>query len=152
MKSIFVMSGAVALAAFLVSGCEPAAKSGRGFKLPEGSVESGKTAFVDLKCYTCHTVYGVDDIPKPVDTVTSPVFIGGQVAKVKSYGDLVTSIIHPSHQITSELRGRWEEESQISPMPEFNHLMTVKQMIDLTTFLQSHYKKLEPLYDPYYHP
>jgi hypothetical protein len=34
------------------------------FSLPAGNVEAGKAAFVDLKCYTCHTVEGVE-LPAP---------------------------------------------------------------------------------------
>ena len=131
-------------------GCEAPVNSGRGFSLPEGDPDRGKQAFVDLKCYTCHEVRGVNDLPEPGDTVEAPVLVGGQVARVKTYGDLVTAIIHPSHQLTEDLQGRWEEQSGMSPMPEFNDSMTVRQMTDLVTFLQPSYTKLEPLMDPYY--
>jgi hypothetical protein len=35
-------------------------------------------------------------------------------------------------------------------MPSVNDQLTVMQLIDLVTFLQPHYRKLEPLYEPYY--
>ena len=150
MKTRTYLAAAGACVLLVAVGCEAPVNSGRGFTLPEGDEERGKTAFVDLKCYTCHVVQGIDDFPKPGDTVTSPVFIGGTVARAKTYGDLVTAIVHPSHQLTEELQGRWEEQSGLSPMPEFNDNMTVRQMIDLVTFLQPRYTKLEPLMDPYY--
>jgi hypothetical protein len=37
-------------------------------------------------------------------------------------------------------------EAKLSPMPQFNHLITVEQMIDMVTFLQAHYKLVEPTY------
>ena len=150
MKTKFYLAVASALVLLISAGCEAPVNSGRGFTLPEGSETGGRKAFVDLKCHTCHVVQGIDELPKPSDTVTSPVFIGGTVARVKTYGDLVTAIVHPSHKLTAELQGRWEEQSGLSPMPDFSDSMTVRQMIDLVTFLQPRYTKLEPLMDPYY--
>ena len=141
-----------ALVVLVLTGCEPAAQSGRGFTLPAGSAENGRIAFVDLKCFTCHKVSGSGDLPAPVQTVATPVVIGGEVVRVKTYGDLVTAIIHPSHRITGQLREQWEKESTLSPMPIFNDVMTVAQLVDLVTFLQPRYTKLEPLYEPYYLP
>jgi hypothetical protein len=44
------------------------------------------------------------------------------------------------------MRAEWEREAKLSPMPVYNEVMTVSQMIDLVTFLQPHYKKLEVEY------
>jgi hypothetical protein len=152
MKRIPQLLSAGALALLWLTGCEPRAQTGRGFALPEGSVERGKTAFIELKCTTCHRVDGLEDLPPPSQTVAHPVLIGGEVAKVRSYGDLVTAIIHPSHRITGQLRDQWETDSKLSPMPMYNEIMTVQQMIDLATFLQPRYRMLVPLYDPAYYP
>lgn len=152
MKKIPLLLLVGALAASLFTACQPEPKSGSGFTLPEGDVDAGKEAFVALRCYTCHTVNGVNDLPAPSETVDTPVVIGGEVARVKTYGDLLTAIVHPSHQITGALREQWTEWSQLSPMPDYGDAMTVRQMIDLTTFLQPRYIKLEPLYTPYYIP
>lgn len=149
-KSVILM--VAGLGAVLFTGCEPAAQSGRGFTLPAGDVEKGRAAFVDLKCTTCHIVQGVGGLPPPGETVTTPVVIGGEVARAKTYGQLVTAIIHPSHQITGQLRPQWEEWSKLSPMPDYGEIMTVRQMTDLVTFLQPQYIKLEPLYDSHYYP
>lgn len=128
--------------ALLASACSR--KSAVGFRLPDGNVEKGKAAFVELKCYSCHKVDGVE-LPAPVVVTHQPVMIGGEVAHVQSYGELVTSIIHPSHRLSVEIKKEWEVDGKLSPMPDFNHVMTVEQMIDLVAFTQSHYKQLIPL-------
>ena len=129
------------------SGCSR--KSAVGFRLPDGDVEKGKTAFVELKCFTCHKVEGVE-MPAPVVAKHAPVVIGGPVAHIKTYGELVTAIIHPSHNIAADVKKEWEVDGKLSPMPDFNRLMTVEQMIDMVSFLQSRYEKLVPLYSyPY---
>jgi L-cysteine S-thiosulfotransferase len=64
-------------------------------------------------------------------------------------GELVTSIIHPSHGLAPGFKKEQLKEARLSPMPEFNDIMTVRQMIDLVTFLQSRYQRLEPDYLPY---
>lgn len=79
----------------LAGGCNDA-KSTRRFYLPAGNGENGKTAFVALKCTECHTVAGVADLPKPTATAEKIVALAGDVNRLRSYGDLLTSIIHPS--------------------------------------------------------
>ena len=43
------------LLALLTAACA-GPKSGAGLRLPDGDVERGKAAFLELKCNTCHTV------------------------------------------------------------------------------------------------
>ncbi len=144
-----VISVSVLFLAIAIVGCEPGPKSARGFRLPDGNEEKGKAAFVALKCFTCHKVDGVE-LPSPSDTVKEPVLLGGEVTRIKTYGELVTSVIHPSHKLSEQVRKEWGQNAKLSPMPEFNDVMTVSQMIDLVAFLQPRYKKLEV--DSQYYP
>jgi len=132
----------LALAAMLVmlTSCDPGPKSARGFRLPDGNAEKGKATFVKLQCNTCHVVEGVT-LPPPVTKSPITVVLGGEVVRVRTYGELVTSIINPSHVISEKYKK--ELEGKLSPMPEFNESMTVAQMIDLVTFLQPHFRKLQ---------
>jgi hypothetical protein len=123
-------------------------RSAVGFHLPDGNVEKGKAAFVELKCYSCHKVDGVET-PAPIVVKHAPVVIGGRVAQVKTYGELVTSIIDPSHRMLPNVKKDWEVDGKLSPMPDFNRVMTVEQMIDMVSFLQSRYVELTPLYTMY---
>ena len=122
-------------------------KSGRGFTLPDGDVARGQAAFVALKCYTCHTVSGVE-LPPAEAGEKKIVALGGTTRQIQTYGQLVTSIIHPSHKVAKAYA-----EDQKGPSGEIksrmvnnNDAMTVSQLIDIVKFLQSHYELEE--FDP----
>jgi mono/diheme cytochrome c family protein len=151
MKTLLHPVAALATVILVMAGCGGGPRSSKGFVLPEGNAEKGKAAFVALQCHSCHRVEGVADLPAPSTSVARPVVIGGEVAKVKNYGELLTAIVHPSHNLSEALHKEWLA-GKLSPMPQFNHVMTVEQMIDLVTFLQPRYKQLAPLYTdyPYY--
>ena len=131
----------------LLTGCDYGPKSGRGFVFPEGSIARGQKAFVEMKCYTCHRVDGVADLPAPTVAADKVVLLGGKVLQVRTYGELVTAVIHPSEALTARLPGL---EGKDSPMTKVNDTMTVTQMLDLVTFLQPQYSQLAPLYESTY--
>jgi hypothetical protein len=139
MKARFVLS--LAAVGLVLGGCDYGTKSTRSLRLPQGSVENGKIAFVALKCVECHSVAGVD-LPKPTAAPEKVVVLGGEVARLRSIGDLLTSIIHPDYAISEKMRSPGTKLPTKSPMPAVNDVMTVRQMIDLVTFLQPHYKQL----------
>ncbi|MFN8007803.1 MAG: hypothetical protein U0V70_12400 [Terriglobia bacterium] len=91
---IFVLT----IALILLIQCGVGPKSGRGFRMPDGDPEKGKVAFVDLKCHECHTVKEVE-LPSPSTHAAVMVILGGETYQIHTYGDLVTSIINPSHRI-----------------------------------------------------
>jgi sulfur-oxidizing protein SoxX len=127
--------------------CDVEPKSTKGFRLPDGDPEKGKAAFLSLQCHSCHQVLGVE-LPAPSSKSPIHVPLGGGVTKLRSYGDLVTSIINPSHSLTPGFEHTQVEGSKLSSMPEYNRVMTVGQMIDLVAFLHPQYKQLDP--GPYY--
>lgn len=122
-----------------LNGCQDP-DSPRGFRLPEGDVERGKAAFVELGCVSCHMVQGVAGLPKPGPDAEHRVALGGEVRLVKTYGQLVTSIIYPNHTIQSPV----VESQTESPMPDFTEEMTVRQLVDVVTFLQAQYRLAVP--------
>jgi sulfur-oxidizing protein SoxX len=140
----------------LVSCKDNAAKMAKGFRLPEGDVERGKAAFVQLKCNQCHPVAGLD-LPQPETPSPVSYELGGVVRKVKTYGELVTAIIQPQHIVSPEYLeklGVKEGATAATPMPSFNDTMTVTQLTDIVTFLHAHYQKAPPpdVNYPYYAP
>lgn len=147
----------LALPLLVLQSCQdPAVKMGRGFRLPEGDAEKGKAAFIDLRCNECHTVAGVD-LPKSETPPGFTVELGGEVRKVKSYGELVTAITQPQHIVAPEYLATLEKAKRdgvSSPMPDFNDRMTVSQLADIVTFLHAHYQKAPPpgMKYPYYAP
>jgi hypothetical protein len=145
----FVLSGLAAiLLASTLTCCNSGTKSARGFRLPDGDEGKGKEAFVELKCYGCHKVEGVE-LPTPTVVGKTPVVLGGEVTRIRTYGDLVTSIINPSHRLSPRMKEEWAQASKLSPMPQFNDKMTVSQMIDLVAFLQPRYTQNEMNYEFY---
>lgn len=140
MRIHIIVAGTLVLA--FLTGCKPSPQSSRGFRLPDGDIERGREAFVALHCYSCHRVDGVE-LPAPTSFNLT---LGGETQRVRTYGELVTSIIHPSHVISENYKQELTD-ANLSPMPEFNHVMTVKQMIDLVAFLQSRYELVEADFD-----
>jgi hypothetical protein len=151
-RLLFLAAGAagsflVALSAVSCGG----AKSGRGFHLPPGDSGKGRAAFVQLGCNQCHTVAGVE-LGAPVATGPLQVRLGGEVYRVKTYGQLVTSIIDPSHIVSPGHLAKLKGSEQRPAMPDYTNSMTVKQMIDLVAFLHAHYTKVYPEYRDYSYP
>lgn len=133
----------------LISSCN---KQARGFALPEGDFEAGKAIYKKFDCNACHGISGIE-WKGGIDSLK--IRLGGEVSTQKSYGDLVTSVINPSHKIAR----RYEQknpslttETGLSRMKNYNEVMTVQELIDLVTFLQSEYKVRVPTthYYPYY--
>jgi L-cysteine S-thiosulfotransferase len=120
-------------------------KSSAGFRLPDGDAERGKAVFLELKCHTCHTVQGTDiPLPSKEYAYVRVVVLGGEVQRVKTYGELVTSIINPSHSLAPGYPKELITKDNQSAMTNFNDTMTVQQLIDLVAFLQSRYKLVPP--------
>lgn len=134
----------------LLTGC-----SGE-FALPEGDAQRGRAAFVALECQTCHSVA---DIERVESDLSPPIHkkLGGEVSRVRSYEDLVTSIINPSHRLSvrypHDSVAEVADEEGHSRMPNYNDVMTVQQLVDLVTFLQPEYRVRIPRNDyPMYYP
>ena len=143
----------VALVAFL-SACDAGPHSARGFSLPEGNGERGQQSFVALNCHSCHTVAGLT-LPEPELTAEIRVVLGGKTNRVKTYGELVTSIINPSHKLTITPVPEAIMPEKVSRMRNYNDVMTVSQLIDLVAFLQASYQfelDFPTEYRPYPYP
>lgn len=124
----------------LVSGC--AYDPMFGFPIEQGNIDAGRQAFIDHQCHQCHSIAGMR-LP-PLAGASPPILeLGGEVIAVKSYGELLTSIINPNHRISEKYRDQLLLRAELpldSPMP-MPHIenMTVRQLIDLVAFLDSRY-------------
>ncbi|WP_430965296.1 hypothetical protein [Spongiimicrobium sp. 2-473A-2-J] len=133
-------------AGLLISSCNEQA---RGFALPAGNIEEGKATYTSLACNTCHSIPGVEWTG---GSDSLKIQLGGEVSAQKSYGYLVTSIINPSHKIARSYKQKNPDHGGLSKMKNYNEVMTVQELIDLVTFLQSEYDVIVPPthYNPYY--
>lgn len=139
---LHVLKRALAFSVIALGGCQT------GFSLPTGDGARGKEAFVKFQCADCHTVTGMNELRqgfKPLMTLP----LGGRTEYVRTYGELVTSIINPSHVISPNFSGKEVSAGGRSKMPNYNYAMSVNELIDLVTFLEAQYE-LEPYQDTIY--
>jgi mono/diheme cytochrome c family protein len=129
-----------------IGGCHQDPHSGAGFRLPDGDANQGREVFLYMQCNQCHTIEGAE---LPAIPYADPAYVelGGRVATVKTYGDLVTSIINPSHRLAAGYAKEKVSTDGESKMYTYNRHMTVQELIDLVAFLQSHYDVVPPQFD-----
>lgn len=149
-KSLFLVSLIVAMAV-AGTGCQKDKGQVKGFVLPEGNVDNGKSAFVVLGCHQCHNVSGVE-MPAFAGERPFEITLGGEVLRVKSYGDLLTAVVHPNHDISRANAAALKKQGasgEESPMPDTTGEMTVAQLIDVVAFLHSTYERTSREYTGY---
>ena len=134
MKSIKV--AALTATLLLSAGCQV-----YEFSLPEGDAKTGAALFTSFQCITCHSVEGVEDdgIERTIN-----VKLGGEKSRIYTYEELLTSIINPSHKLA---KGYNKKEISIggkSKMRNYNDVMSVSELIDIVTYLETKYS-LKPI-------
>jgi hypothetical protein len=111
--------------------------------------------FLELNCIECHVLEGTEfsnDEWRLKENKGIAVKLGGTTTRLQTYGDLVTSIINPSHRIAKGYPLEDVTENGESKMAYYNEVMTVAELIDLVEFLKSKYELKsypETIY-PYY--
>ena len=129
---------AASLLLLVLPGCDQGPESPRGFSLPKGDAELGKAVFIKYRCLACHSIEGITDDSVSKE-LTASVPLGGEVSRTKTYADLVTSIINPSHRIAKVYMSGLVNEDGSSKMRNYNDVMTVTELTNLVTFLQPHF-------------
>lgn len=143
MKHLFAVI--VVFSTFLLAACDMGPKSSYGFSLPEGNADYGQSYFVEFRCVDCHVVAGLEDelvAPEGIDPIMA-VPLGGTTTRIQTYGELVTSIINPSHKVSNLYRLSPAMDEEISPMRNYNSIMTVEELSDIVAFVQNQYE-LQP--------
>ncbi len=142
MNPVWFRQSLVLLAAGLLQGCQ---LESMGLELPEGDPAVGKQVFVDRHCNDCHTIADVEYAESTVPvmymgkrtTGKINVLLGGRNSSHRTQGELITSVINPSHEISTSY-ARHLATTQ-SPMQTHNESMTVQNLIDLVAFLQQEF-------------
>ena len=138
----------IAIIAMALPACTENGKPVRGFVLPQGDIAQGEQVFVDFNCHSCHTIPDLD-FPEVEFTAPFVLEIGGEVYRVKNYGELLTAVVNPDHIISPKyvnMLKKAKREAVVSPMPYFGEEMTVAELIDLVEFLHAQYTRLQPKY------
>jgi len=129
-----------------LSGCDTdRTMSERGFRLPDGNATAGRETFLYMHCNQCHTIKG-EELPQ-VPGFEPFVVLGGAVTRVKTYGELVTAVINPSHKIAEGYPADLVSEDGKSKMYNYNGFMTVQELTDIVMFLQPHYDVVPPEFE-----
>jgi mono/diheme cytochrome c family protein len=127
-----------------LSACDrDAMMSSKGFRLPDGDAQAGREAFLYMQCHQCHTIKG-EQLPGIPGQEPPYVELGGSVSKVKTYGELITSIINPSHKLARGYAAEVVSEEGESKMYIYNDHMTVTELTDIVMFLQPYYDVVVP--------
>ena len=137
------------LLAFLLVACQGTEeRSARGMALPAGDGDRGQQAFVDLKCYSCHEVAGLEKVlPPPSASPLVDVVLGGLAVREPTDGELLTAIVNPPHELYpggEEVRITTDGTSR---MANYNDIITAQQIIDLVAFLHARYETVQPATD-----
>jgi len=133
----------IIILSIIVTACDTGPKSAAGFRLPDGNADVGKQLFVQLECNSCHTISDLE-LAAPAEEGPVSVKLGGRISRVKNYGQLVSSIINPSHKIVRRYPKEKVSVDGESLMPIYNETMTVQELIDLVAFLQAQYQVMIP--------
>lgn len=142
MKRQILVALVIALAA-VATGCdEQRAMSERGFRLPEGNAQAGRETFLYMHCNQCHTIKGAE-LPT-IPGYEPYVELGGTVTRVKTYGELVTAVINPSHKLAEGYPEDLVAVDGKSKMYYYNGFMTVQELTDIVMFLQPYYDVVPP--------
>ena len=127
-----------------LSACDKEARmNAKGFRLPAGDAQAGLETFLYMQCNQCHTIEGMQ-LPAIPGRNPPDVELGGKVTKIKTYGELVTAIIYPSHELAAGYAEKVVSTNGESNMYIYNRHMTVRELIDLVMFLQPQYDVVMP--------
>jgi len=145
MKTRFLLT-LIAGSLIALCGCDPDARmSEQGFRLPDGDADAGRVVFVYMQCHQCHTVDG-EEFPTIPGQEPPYVMLGGTTTRVKTYGELVSGIINPSHELARGYAREVVAEDGESKMYNYNQHMTVQELVDLVMYLQPKYDVIVPQY------
>lgn len=110
--------------------------------IPDGNAAAGKAVFEKYQCYGCHDVVGAD---YPPPSSITPTFVAiGATGEPTSRVELMEAIIAPSHEFAKPTPPPGERADQRnirsgsgSRMTDFSKQMTVRELLDLLTYLES---------------
>jgi hypothetical protein len=107
---------------------EPSPGASGEFFLPVGDPVAGREAFVELSCHYCHLVPSDAEMPGLVGDTKGPDIGSRQADETRDW--IAMSIVAPGHEMPPLMR------QPQSPMGDYKDAMTVRQLMDLVTFVQ----------------
>ena len=107
------------------------------FSLPKGDPVEGREIFVAVECYKCHEVKG-EKFPQVAEREKGVGPELSQMAWMHPVEFFAESIVNPNAVIdaSDKAKGYLGEDGK-SKMPDYNNILTVKQVADLAAYLAS---------------
>jgi len=115
-------------AAAAVSTIDTHHPKGWRFTMPTGDPAKGRTVFDKFECHYCHEVRG-EQFPAPAENAPELSQMGG-LHPLEFFAE---SIMNPNAYVPKDYR----EPDGKSPMTDFTEKMTVKELIDVSTYVAS---------------
>ena len=112
------------------SPAKPSVPKGWKFSFPDGDPDTGKTVFMNMQCYSCHVIQ-IPGEKLPADAGGIGPELTGYSALPREY--LAESVIK-AHTVVAA-PGYVVKEGKAS-MGNYNHFMTIQEMIDIVAFLK----------------
>lgn len=107
------------------------------FTLPKGDPVEGRKIFVEVECYKCHEVKG-ETFPAVAKREKGVGPELSQMAGMHPVEFFAESIMNPNAVIDPDAKERgYLGEDGKSKMPNYNDILTVKQVSDLAAYLAS---------------
>lgn len=131
---------AVAVTAMGLAACSYGPDSPRGFSLPEGNPQRGAELFEQYNCVDCHRVANEPASDDKTYLLSQPIVLSSKSSRITTYGELVTSIINPSHKLSPKYPLSLTSSNGESKMRNINDILTVADLIDLVAYLQPQYE------------
>ena len=109
--------------------------------VPPGEALLGKDLFTGKGCYQCHSA-GSTKLPEVKLEPRLVIELGGELHSTWTRDDYAKAIMNPQHVVAEDYRIAMMRvgdhvKAENSPMPEFIDLLTLSDLIHLTTFLDS---------------
>ena len=105
---------------------------------PAGDVTRGFATFEKLHCTSCHQVAGYD-FPESRPSLRPPMVLGEGSSRNLPPWELSEAIIDPSHSLAPDFDSAAFDTGDTSIMPNYSHVMTVRELVDLVAFLGDAY-------------
>jgi mono/diheme cytochrome c family protein len=123
----------------LLAGCNLGEEWRNEIHLPGGDAARGEALFASAGCVSCHAV-GDAEFTEGAEAGAVRVRLGSETGRRMSYGQLVTSVVNPSHRLAPRYSSETVAEDGESLMANYNDVLTITQLTDLVAYLQTHYE------------
>lgn len=107
---------------------------------PRGNSAEGRKTFEAKQCFRCHVIEGLK-FPEAEATDFELISLNGENQDGWTRDDFAAAIMNPDHLVSPDYQKAMiiigdKLAAENSPMPAFNELLTVKDLISLVTFLE----------------